>query len=254
MFDFLGTFNQSQFTRLASFAKDQLPIIDGRINHLILEISRLGTLIMTKDGRGNPVGYQAQPQISYLGKLLGVYEVLGGDPFHDLQVRSMAEPVFLLKGDEVSTPKFFSNGDPVPEGTQADAPSANLVGELRVFAQDTIDRREYLERKIRRVIDYGDQLQAEMKLLSKVRGSVEQAGSLEYIISQVSSLINDKGYRAVADDKGKDKFGKYTKAKFSAFEPGPARDAPEGEGVERTNEGYYSYGDDTGSSSDGGKG
>lgn len=251
MFDWLGTFNRSQFERLAAFAREQVPLLDARINHLVLELSRLGTLIMTKDGKGNPVGYQAQPANSYLGKLLAVYEILGGDPFHDLQVRSMAEPVYLLKGDEVATPKFFSNGDPVPEGTLADAPSANLVMQLKSFVSDTIDRREYLERKIRRVLDYGDQLRAELSQLKQIRGSVEQPGSLEYIISQVAALINDRGYRAVADDKGKDKFGKYTKAKFSAYEPGPARGVPEGEGVERTNDGYYTYGEDAGSTSGG---
>jgi hypothetical protein len=251
MFDWLGTFNRSQFERLANFAKDQLPLLDARINHLTVELSRLGTMVMTKDGKGLPTGYAPQPANSYLGKLLAVYEILGGDPFYDLQVRSTSEPVYLMKGDEVSTPKFFSNGDPISDGALADAPSANLVMQLKSWVNDTIDRREYLERKIRRVIDYGDQLRAEMDLLKKIRGSAQQSGSLEFIISQVSTLINDKRYRAVADDKGRDKFGKYTRARFSAYEPGPSRDAPEGEGVERTDQGYYVYGDDTESSSDG---
>jgi len=230
-----------------------MPLVDARINHLVLELSRLGNLTMIKDVKGNPSGYKAQPSESYLGKLLAAYEVLGGDPFYDLQVRSMSEPVYLLKGDEVSTPKFFSNGDPVPEGALADAPSAALIGQLKSFIQDNIDRKEYLERKIRRTIDYGDQLRAELDRLKEAKGAVEQDGSLEFLIADVTALIHDRGYRAVADDRGRDKFGKYTKARFAEYEPGPARQAPEGEGVERTSDGYYFYGDDTaGSSSDGG--
>jgi hypothetical protein len=252
VFDFLGTFNRSQFERLAAFARSQIPAIDARINHLVVELSRLGTLTMTKDSRGNPTGYAAQPVDSYLGRLLQVYEILGGDPFYDLQVRSLSEPVFLLKGDEVSTPKFFSNGDSVPEATLADTPTANLVLQLKSGIQDIVERREYLERKIRRTLDYGDQLNAEISLLKTTRGAVQVSGSLESVISKVSVLMADKNYRAVSDDKGKDKFGKYVKAPFSAYEPGDARESAEGEGVERTNQGYTSYGE--GGSTSGGTG
>lgn len=252
MFDFLGTFNRSQFNRLAAFARDQLPLIDARIAWLNMEIIRVGSLVMAKDPKGNPTGYAAGNPDAYIGKLTSAYEILGGNPFYDLQVRQMSESIYLLKGDEVSAPKFFSSGDPVPEGSLADAPSANLVSELKSWLETTIDRKEYLERKIRRAIDYVDQLQAEISTLERIRGAAEASGSLENIISQVGTLISDKSYRAVADDKGRDKFGKYTKARYSAYEPGPGRGEPEGEGVERTNEGYYLYGEDPGSSSESG--
>lgn len=249
MFDFLGTFNRSQFDRLAAFARDQLPLVKARSQQLLLEKSRLGTLIMVKDPKGRPTGYAASDPNSYLAKLLRAYEILGGNPFFDLRVRSMAEPVFLLKGDEVNPPRFFSNGEPKSEAALADAPSAQLVLQMRSWLVEAIDRKDYLERKIRRVIDYGDQLQAEIDQLEKITRAAEQDGSLEFIIAQVGNLLRDKNYRAIADDKGKDPFGQYTRAPFSAYDPGPNRGSQQGEGVERTAEGYFSFGDEEGSSS-----
>ncbi len=253
MFDWLGTFNRSMFERLASYARAQLPQVEARVRYLVLQKSLVGTLTMLKDGRGRPLGYAASDPESYLGSLLKAYEILGGNPFFDLRVRASSEPVYLLKGDEENAPKFFSNGEPLPEAALADALSANLVIQMRSWMSESIDQKDRLERKIRRALDYGDQLQAEIDLLAKITGAEEDSGSLENLITQVGNLFKDKNYRAIADDQGKDPYGQHTRAKYAAYDPGPARPDPGGEGVERTGEGYHSYGDPTdGSSSSGG--
>lgn len=249
MHDFLGTFNRSMFERLASYLRDQVPQVQARTSYLVLELSRVGTLTMLKDIKGRPLGYAASSPDSYLGQLLAAYEILGGNPFFDLRVRSMTEPVYLLKGDEAHTPKFFSNGEPTPETALADAPSANIVLALRSFSREALARMDLLERKIRRTLDYGDQLQAEITLLEKMVGDVEAEGSLENLISQVSALFQDKTYRAIADDGGKDPYGQYIRAKFAAYDPGPRRPEHGGEGVERTGDGYYVFGESGESSS-----
>lgn len=252
MFDWLGTFNRSMFDRLASYARAQLPLVEARVRHLVLERSRVGTLIMLRDERSRPLGYAASDPESYLGSLLKAYEVLGGNPFFDLRVRAASDPVFLLKGDEANAPKFFSNGEPLPEAALADALSANLTLQMRSWLTESIDQKDRLERKIRRALDYGDQLQAEIDLLTKITGAPEEEGSLESLITEVGNLFKDKGYRAIADDQGKDPYGQFIRAKYAAYDPGPARPEPGGEGVERTSEGYYSYGDTTGGSSSNG--
>lgn len=241
-FEWLGTFNASMFNRLVAYAKDQLPLIEGRIKHLSTEQSRLGLLMMAKDSAGRPTGYEPPSANTYLGRLVAAYEILGGDVFHDLQVRSIGEPVYILKGTEVSSSKFFSNGEPIPQAGLADAPTANLVTEMRAWMSDSMNRRDYLERKIRRVLDYGDQLQIEIDRLKQIQGSVEAPHSLESIIATVNQHLSDPGYRATLDDKGQDIFGKFAKAPMSSYEPGPERTPPDGAGVEKTSTGYNIYG------------
>jgi len=233
-FSFKGTFNRSQFIRLATYLRSQIPLIDARLTHLAAERIRVGSLVMRfLPGSGNPTG-NAVPDsdTSYLGQLLAAYKVLGGDPIHDLQIRLVTDPVYLLRGDESAAANRMSNGEPLGQKGLGDAVTANLVSQMRDFADDAITRRrEVLERKIRRVIDYGDQLAAEMAVLEKIRSSAERKGSLEKLISEVEALFTDKGYRAVYDDGGKDIHGKLTYSPFAIYEPGS--DRPPSNGPER---------------------
>lgn len=243
MFDFKGTFNASQFERFVAFAKEHLHEVSNRISHLNAEVGRVGVITVVYDSAGVPTGYKADPPNSYIGRLLAAYEVLGGDVLYDLQVRPRSQPVFLRRGDEVSSPKILSNGEPLPEKALADAPSAILVGSLRGWVAETISRRETLERKIRRSLDYSDQLLEEVEVLKRIVSSVETSGSLEKLVADVRTLLSDKTYRAIADDKGRDPYGKFVRAPFTAYEPGPARPAPEGVGVQRGEGGYLVYGE-----------
>lgn len=237
-FDFLGTFNKSQFDRLVIYAKAQLPAVQARLLHLTAEQLRIGSLVVTYDSSGKPKGYTAQPQDSRIGKLLGAYEVLGGDVFYDLQVRPKSNPVYLQKADEASAPKLMSNGEPLPQVGLADAASANLMLGFRAFMEDPLERRAYLERKIRRAIDYADQLQEEIEVLQAITRGADEAGSLDAFVNAVNQLFTDPNYRAIGDDGGKDPFGKYIRAPFASYEPGPDRGTEDGVSVERTATGY----------------
>jgi hypothetical protein len=74
--------------------------------------------------------------------------------------------------------------------------------------------------------------------LNLIKKSVEVDGSLENLIALVGQLFIDPGYRAIADDKGKDPFGKYTHAPMSSYDQGGTRAPTEGPSVERGADGY----------------
>lgn len=239
-FDFLGTFNRSMFERLLAFSKEQLAYIDGRILHLAAEQQRVGFLRFSFDSKGQPTGYTTgSPGVStYIGKLMSAYEVLGGDPFFDLQVRGMNEPVHFLRGTHSATAKFLSNGEPIPQSGRADARSGNAVRAVKSWTADILERRGQIERKVRRMMDYSDQLGEEMEELLQVRLGVEVEGSLLYLANEINGLLSDPTFRAIADDKGQDPYGKFVLAPFSSYDSGRGRDATEGASVERTTDGY----------------
>jgi len=245
MFDWLGTFNRSQFERLVAYARARLAYVDARIQHLTVEQQRVGFLKFSYDTAGKPTSYlTGSPGFNtYIGKLMSAYEVLGGDPFYDLQVRSKSDPVYYLKGDEVATAKVLSNGEPVPQPGLADAPSGNAVRNIREWMGDHLDLLDRLERKVRRAIDYSDQLQDEIDLLKKIKSSVEVDGSLENLISTMSVLFSDPSYRSIFDDQGKDPFGKLTHAPMSSYDSGPTRTGADGLVVERTGDGAVVVGE-----------
>jgi hypothetical protein len=245
-FDFLGTFNRSQFDRLVAFARDQIVHVDPRIKHIVSEQTRVGYLRFTYDSAGRPIKYSTGSEggsPTYIGKLMGAYEALGGDPFHELQTRMVSQAVFLPKGTEVSAPKVMSNGEPIPGIGLADAPTAKFVSRIKSGVSGMIERRAALGRKIRRMVDYGDQLQAEMDSLMALNASAESDGSLENIVTDVKLLLTDRNYRAVSDDKGNDEFGKLTQAPMAGLNPGPDRANPDGLVVERGGDGVVISGE-----------
>lgn len=251
-YDFLGTFNRSQFERLAAYAKGQLAHVEGRIKHLTYEQQRIGFLRFVFDSAGRPTAYStggSGSSPSYIGKLMAAYEAQGGDPFYDLQMRSKGDQsVFIPKGSETAATKVLSNGEPLPQRGLGDAPTANLVGSLKKWTQPALERRALLERKIRRAVDYVDQLQDEIRLLKIVTQTVETEGSLESLISEVNQHLADPNYRATGEDQGGDPFGKLSYAPLASYEPGKDRAPPDGLTVERTNQGYSVSGDGTSSS------
>ena len=223
-FDHLGTLNKSQFDRFAAFARAQLPTVDARIAHLQREILRIGKLVFSYDDGGIPIGYTAEPRNSYVGRLVAAYEVLGGDVLYDLHVRTRAQAVFVIKADVTSSPQILSNGEVMSQAGLSDYPSARLMQSARTWLPEVLDyRREYLERKVRRAIDYIDQLNQEVDMLKLIKASDGTLNSLENIFKEMSDLFSDPTYRAISDDHGRDPFGKLTYAPFLPYEPGPKR-------------------------------
>lgn len=245
--DWLGTFNKSQLDRFLAFARSQLPLVDARIQHLSAEQARLGVVVFKFD-QGVPVGFAADPADSVLGKLLAAYEVLGGNPFHDLRVRSRSQPIFLVRGSETAPASYMSSGDVVGARGLADAPSAVLVSRARQWIEDTLHGRfGRLERKIRRTLDYSDELQAEITILGRMKLVAEIDGSLESIATQLQQLIDDPNYRAIFDDRGADPFGFTSYAPFSSYDAVQSDDPnmvrPGAEVPQRQNSGFVGPGE-----------
>jgi len=217
----LGTFNRSQFERLKAFARAQVQDIDGRILHLSAEQARIGNIAFAFD-KATVTGYVGGD--TYLGKLLYVYEVMGGDPFFDLKVRQKSQAVFLIRGNESRPSTQMSDGRIVGTEGLADGLSSELVHQLRGWMEDSLAyKRDNIERKIRRALDYFEQLQEEINLLTTVKSGVDTLGSVENLISEIDQLLQSDRYRAVGDDKGQDPEGTMAYAEYSAYLPGPAR-------------------------------
>lgn len=223
--DWLGTFNKSQFDRFLSFVRAQQGQIEGRILHLKAEVARTGTLAFRFDSNHVPESVTANPSESYLGKLLAAYEVLGGNPFLDLRSRTRDQAVFILQGTAAEPAARASSGEVLGARGLQDAYSAELVRKLRRPVQATLDYRfTVLERKIRRAIDYAEQLEDEIAELEVMREAATTAGSLEAIANQVQQLIHNRNYRAIYDDGGSDPLGLNTHAPFSQYDVDPPGD------------------------------
>jgi len=217
-FDFLGTFNQAQLERFVAFATTQLDLVDARIAHLSLEQIRIGVVIFRHDADGVPTGYAGDPAGSYVAKLLAAYEVLGGNPFLDLDLRLRTDPVYRRKGDEASgLSSYMSNGEVIGAVGKADAPSGNAFRQARQWLDPTLEHRfDRLERKIRRSQDYADQLQTEIDALNLIKRGADVEGSLENSIQTIMELITDVTYRAIHADT--DPRGAGNQAPFSSYD------------------------------------
>lgn len=231
--EILGTFNKSQFDRFLYFARGQQQDIKARLSHLSAELFRVGSIAFAYDQNGVPTHYTPSPAESYIGRLLSVYEVLGGNAFFDMNLRSATQPVFLVKADEAHPAQLMSNGEIQSQPGQNDGNSAVLMQQLKAWLPDVMHtKRDYLERKIRRALDYTDQLQAEITLLSGIESDGD--GGFETVVTQITDLIDDPSYRAISDDEGADLHGKLASAPFLPYSTG----GPDAENAD-------SYGRDT---------
>src|SRR6478609_4380559 len=217
-FEFLGTFNRSQFERFLAFARSQVGLANERILHLQAEADRIGTITF-RYSNGVPQGFSADPPASYVGQLLQAYEVLGGNPFVDLRVRLRTDPIYLIRGTEVDSPQYMSNGEVIGAKGLSDSPTAELMRQAQSWVDGTLQARfGNMERKIRRAVDYSDQLQLEIANLKTIQLAATVVGSLEYIASQINQFLVDQNYRAVFDDNGGDRFGFNVYAPFSSYD------------------------------------
>jgi hypothetical protein len=217
-YEFLGTFNSAQYGRLRTFIQSQVPFIKARVDHLTAERDRVG-IVQFRYEHGIPVGYQASLD-SYIGKLLAAYEVLGGNPGVDLRIRLSSDPVFILPGNENTPPSTLSNGEAIGGKGLSDADSGDLIRLFRSAFDTTIYRRfDYLERKIRRAMDYVDQLQEEINQLAVLVQAAEVDGSLENTHTQVLQLLADPTYRAITPDTSEHaELGQNIYAPYAAYE------------------------------------
>jgi len=219
--DIQGTFTASQFARFQTYVRNQVQLIDARIAHLQAERDRVGNLAFAYDSGGLPTAFKDDPPNTYCGKLFGAYEALGGDAEFDLQVRNASQPVFRLEGSETQPAQLLSNGEVISVLGMADAPSATIMQKMRKWIEgDLHRRRDYLERKIRRAVDYAEQLDAEIKELKLLKASVDTEGSLEFYIKEMGTLITDSAYMAATNDEANlDPHGKLARAPMAGYTP-----------------------------------
>ena len=225
-YDFLGTFNSHQYARLAVFLQNQAPDVPGRLLHLVAEQMRIGTITFTYDAGGNPIAYNAggTPPTSYIGKLVAAYEILGGDPLFDLQIRQMSQPVFMLPGTSTTPPQQLSSGDIVGQPGLLDGQSAVVIQQSKAWVPDVVQyKRENIERKVRRAMDYVDSLTAEINSLTYILSDATNPNSLQSLIADIQTLLNDPNYRRAYNDVNQDFHGKLPHAPFGAWDPGPSR-------------------------------
>ncbi len=224
-FEILGTFTASQFTRFSTWLQGQTAQATARIQHLQAEVARIGSLTFAFDAGGIPTAMTPTGTTTYIGKLVEVYEALGGDAEFDLQVRSMGQPVFQQTGTEIHMPQQMSNGEIISTPGLSDAESGALVRQARDWAYDVqFYRRDLLERKIRRMLDYVDQLQSEIATLQKIQSDQTVQGSLAFLVSGVQQLIANQHYIAAQNDASMpDPHGKFAFAPMASYMPGPDR-------------------------------
>jgi len=219
-FEFNGTLTVSQLERWKTYVRNQLSLVDARIAHLEAERDRLGSLSFAFDSGGSPISLTEDAPTTYIGKLYAAYAVLGGDAEFDLQVRSTSQPVFRNEGDETQDSQTMSNGEVIGVKGLSDEESAVLMQDARSWVREDLQRRrDYLERKIRRSMDYGEQLTAEISELRTIKGSAQVENSLEFILQALDQLASDQRYFAITDDSANpDPHGKLAKAPVAAYQ------------------------------------
>lgn len=217
-----GTFTLSQFERFKAYALAQKEQVAARIDHLAAEILRTGNLAFAYSADGTPTDITSDSPHTYCGKLYAAYAALGGDAQYDLQVRSSSQALFLIAGSETRSAQLMSNGEVLGVPGLADAPSSVIIQKMKSFvASDLQRRRDYLERKMRRALDYVDQMNAEIIELKAIQQTATVDGTLEYFIEAIKALALDNNYMAVTNDAESDPYGKLSHAPIAPYMPGP---------------------------------
>ena len=178
-FNFYGTFSTAQLQELVDFSNIQEQDISDRILWLGRELEMNGVFTTIYDPITKyPTSFSCSPPSSYGSKLLQAYKILGGTPERDMLLRTSDQPVFLVKGTNISNDpneqssgysETYSNGR-LYRGTQRfDRDIGQKVQRLKLWQLEAIKRkREHLEYKIKRCLDYSDQLQNEIDQLTTI--------------------------------------------------------------------------------------
>lgn len=222
-FNIFGTYTTAQWNEFTAYVAIQRVDLQARFNWLSAEQARVG-IFNTDYGNDNfptpynpddpSTGFTCIPDSSYGAKLLSAYRVLGGVPEDDMLLRTSDQPVFLTRGTSAATGEdasktgysdLYSNGRRDRGGMRFDRDLGLKVNLVKNPFLETIKRkRERLEYKIKRALDYSDQLQNEMNSITALLGT--GPGSLDDLLSQVTSQANLPGSFGVVNNPN-DKFG-----------------------------------------------
>lgn len=176
-FGFYGTFTSGQLQQLIDFSLIQERDLKARNLWLSAQLTRNGVFSTEYDAQTSlPKSFTASSG-SYAAKLLQAYRILGGTPEKDFMLRTRSQPVFLTRGKNIDAATTgvdpqagysdtLSNGRRIRGSQRFDRDVGVLVDKLKSWQLEPIKRkREHLEFKIKRALDYSDQLQQEIAVL-----------------------------------------------------------------------------------------
>lgn len=208
-FSFYGLMTTGQWQAFKAFSGIQRLELVQRRTWLQKQLLMVGVFSTEYDGP-NPVSFTASAG-SYAAKLLAAYRVLGGVPEDDMLLRTRDKPVFKTKSQNVNTgpdgtvdggfSDVYSNGRR-DRGTQRfDRDLGLRVDRLKDWQLEAIKaKRERLEFKIKRALDYSDQIQQEIGLITSLLGDETAVGSVDYQVLQVETEMATPGTMNVVDD------------------------------------------------------
>ncbi len=210
-FNFFGTFTTAQLEMFRRFSKLQEQDIKKRIAWLNFQILRVGVFSTEYDDTtGFPVSFQVSPLNSYGAKLLQAYKILGGIPEQEMLLRTSDKPVFLTRGPDFDYAPGDTTGGYSDEysnmrrnrGSQRfDRDIGLIVDRMKFWQLEAIKRkREKLEFKIKRTLDYSDQIQTERDFLTAMLDP-ENRNNLDNIYSSViENMLKTGAHNVVEDD------------------------------------------------------
>jgi uncharacterized protein YjgD (DUF1641 family) len=193
MFNFFGTCSRYQWEAFKAFSIIQKTELQLRNKWLSKELYRVGVFITTYDLDNLPESFSVTPVNSYGAKLLSAYKILGGNPEKEMLLRTRDLPVFLNRGDQLNTRSdglsaggyadTYTNGRRWRGGQRYDRDLGLCVEKLKNWQLESIKaKREKLEYKIKKALDYSDQLQQEQVLIKKL---LTESGSVDALISKI---------------------------------------------------------------------
>lgn len=178
-------------------------------------LNQVGAWTTSYDANNNPTAFVCTPQTSYGGKLLTAYRCLGGVPEEDMLLRTRNLPVFLTRGtsadiqnqsDNSTTQSstgysdIYSNGRRARGSMRFDRDIGLAVTAVKSWQLEAVKRkREILEFKIKRALDYSDQIQVEISQIATLLG--DGPGSVAALIANVESMMFSSGRMSVIDNE-----------------------------------------------------
>lgn len=177
-FGFFGTFTTGQLQKLIDFSLIQERDLKLRKDWLGAQLTRNGVFTTVYDAQTSMPKSFSAPENSYAGKLLQAYRILGGTPETDFMLRTTDQPVFLTRGNNIDTKTVgtdptagysdqLSNGRRIRGSQRFDRDVGIQVNRLKSWQMEAIkQKREHLEFKIKRALDYSDQLKREIDVIN----------------------------------------------------------------------------------------
>lgn len=215
-FSFFGTFSSGQLEELRKFSKVQERDLVARRKWLSFQQSRNGIFVTEYDPQTFlPILFEVANPQSYGAKLILAYRSLGGNPERDFLLRTSDQPVFLTRGKNIGDDitdatagysDVFTNGRRVRGEQRFDRDVGLIVEKLKTWQLEPIKRkREHLEYKIKRCLDYSDQLEKEGVLLDLLI-DIDSGKTVDDILLKIYLYQTRTGAQNVIED-AEDIFG-----------------------------------------------